>query len=302
LRRASTRRPGRRCGYSIEFPSDDRFLGNTDLVLDWPGGHGNENTAVQEQMAYWLADRMELPYSLRYFIRLSVNGVTDMDRGGVFEAIIQPNRDFVRAWSPDDTDGELYKIDRAFEFSDGGSRIADPMPTLEVFETTGGAKKTARYRWNWLKRSYDSAIDFTNIFELVDAANAPSPEPYTSQTTALIEFEDWMGMFAFEHIINNFDSWGHDIGKNMYVYKPVAGPWQLYAFDLDWLMLVAAQRYSASNGPLFASQDPTVTRMYNHPPFRRAYFRGVQAALGPMAAAVSDPVMDAKYRGFWTKG
>jgi hypothetical protein len=293
---------GRRCGYSIGFPSDDRFLGNTDLVLDWPGGHGNEHTAVQEQMAYWLADQMDLPYSLRHYIRLTVNGVTDMDRGGVFEAIIQPNRDFVRAWSPDDPDGELYKIDRAFEFSDGGGRIADPMPTLEVFETVGGAKKTARYRWNWLKRSYDSAVDFSNLFELVDAVNADSPEPYTSQTTGLVELEDWMGMFAFEHIINNFDSWGHDIGKNMYVYKPANGPWQLYAFDLDWLMLVAANRHSASSGPLFTSQDPTVRRMYQHPPFRRAYFRAVQAALEPMSAEKCDPVMDAKYRWLVDEG
>jgi hypothetical protein len=293
---------GRRCGYSLEMPADDRFLGDADLVLDWPGGHGNENTAVQEQMAYWLADRMDLPYSLRHYIRLSVNGVTDMDRGGVFEAIIQPNRDFVRAWAPDDPDGELYKIDRAFEFSNSGSRTADPMPTLEVFETVGGVKKTARYRWNWLKRSYDSAIDFTNLFELVDAVNAAAPEPYTSWTTGLIEVEDWMGMFAFEHIINNFDSWGHDIGKNMYVYKPATGPWQLYAFDLDWLMLVAAQRYSASSGPLFVSQDPTVRRMYNHPPLRRAYFRAVQAALEPMAAENCDPVMDAKYQWLVDEG
>jgi hypothetical protein len=56
---------GNRCGYSIEIPSDDRFLGSTDLVLDWPGGHGRENTAVQEQMAYWMADRMNLAFSHR---------------------------------------------------------------------------------------------------------------------------------------------------------------------------------------------------------------------------------------------
>ena len=31
---------GNRCGYSMEFPADDLFLGGTDLVLDWPGGHG----------------------------------------------------------------------------------------------------------------------------------------------------------------------------------------------------------------------------------------------------------------------
>jgi hypothetical protein len=29
---------GNRCGYSIILPNDDKFLGDTDLVLDWPGG------------------------------------------------------------------------------------------------------------------------------------------------------------------------------------------------------------------------------------------------------------------------
>ena len=38
-----------RCGYSIDLPKDDEFLGETSLVLDWPGGHGNETTAMQEK-------------------------------------------------------------------------------------------------------------------------------------------------------------------------------------------------------------------------------------------------------------
>src|SRR5206468_6693130 len=69
-----------RCGYSVTFPADDRFLGDADLVLDWPGGHGNENTALQEQMGYWIAERMNLPTCHRYHIRLHVNGVTDDQR------------------------------------------------------------------------------------------------------------------------------------------------------------------------------------------------------------------------------
>ena len=52
-----------------------------------------------------------------------------------------------------------------------------------------------------------------------------SPEPYTSQTEALANMEEMMGMFAMERVINNFDSWGHQIGKNMYAYKPVDGRW-----------------------------------------------------------------------------
>lgn len=297
---------GNRCGYSVAFPSDDAFLGDQNLVLDWPGGHGNERTAMQEQMGYWIADRMNLPYSHRYWIRLHVNGVTDMQRGTVFEAVQQPAGDFLDAWLPKAGEVDFYKIDRAFEFNDGGGLSADPQPRLENYTTVGGARKTEKYRWTFLKRGFDSANDYSNIFSLVDALNAAGPEPYTSHTERLIDLEEWIGVLAFEHIVVNFDAYGHIIGKNMYAAKPENGPWQLYLFDLDWLML-AAVNYSASYGPstapLFNADDPTMVRMYNHPPFRRAYFRAMKKAVdGPLRADICDPVMDAKYSALVANG
>ena len=302
---------GRRCGYTIEIPSDDMFLGDNALVLDWPGGHGNENTAIQEQMAYWIADQIDLAFSHRYFIRLTINGVTDMQRGGVFEAAQQPGSDFLEQWSPGDSDGEFYKIDRAFEFSDGGGLIADPEPQLQVYNTRdlvngGMKKKLEKYRWYWLKRAYDSANDYSNLLVLADVLNSPAPEPYTTQAEALADIEQMMGIFCVEHIINNFDSWGHDIGKNMYMFKPPSGKWQLYMFDLDWLMLVSPSGpggYTALSGPLFSSDDPTVTRMYNHPPFRRAYLRTVENAVNKaFVQAKYEAVMDAKYNSLVANG
>jgi hypothetical protein len=302
---------GNRCGYTVEFPPDDPFLGDTTLVLDWPGGHGNETTGIQEQMAYWIADQINAAFSHRYFIRLTVNGVTDMQRGGVFEAVLQPGADYLEQWSPGDSDGEFFKIDRSFEFSDAGGLIADPQPQLRVYTTPdlvngGTKKKTEKYRWYWSKRSFDSANDCTNLFVLADALNAVSPQPYTSQTEALADVEQWMRIFAVEHIINNFDSWGHTIGKNMYMYFPQEGRAQIYMFDLDWLMLVSPGgpgNYTASTGPLFAADDPTVTRMYNHPPFRRAYFRAVQDAVSnAFVTAKYEAVMDAKYSALVANG
>jgi hypothetical protein len=115
-----------------------------------------------------------------------------------------------------------------------------------------------------------------------------------------------MGILAMEHIIVNFDAYGHEIGKNMYAYKPDDGRWQLYMFDLDWLMLAAPGRiasYAPSTASLFTpTDDPTMTRMYNHPPFRRAYFRTVQRSIAAMDPAVVNPVMDAKYQSLVANG
>jgi hypothetical protein len=289
-----------RCGYSLAVPLDDLFLGEIDHVLDWPGGHGRETTALQEEMGYWIADRLNLPFSHRFIIRLHVNGVTDDARQAVFEAVQQPAKGFVEEWSSQDTDGPFYKVERAFEFSDGGSVIADPEPRLQKFTTTGGLKKRERYRWNWVYRGANRVNDYTNIFSLVDAVNGAAPEPYTSATFGLVDVEEWMRMFAVEHIIVNFDAYGHEIGKNMYAFLPSRGKWQLYMFDLDWLMLAAVgfgSNFGPSTAPLFDADDPTITRMYAFPPFVRAYWRAVQEAVnGPLAAANCNPVMDAKYK------
>jgi len=295
-----------RCGYAITFPADDLFLGEQDLVLDWPGGHGGETTALQEQMGYWIADRLNLPFSHRYTIRLHVNGVTDDARQAVFEAVMQPAAGFEKEWVPNDSNGDFFKVERAFEFNDADGLVADPEPRLQHYTTTGGVKKRERYRWNWLFRATDRRDNYTNIFALVDAVNATAPEPYTTATTGRVDIEEWMGIFATEHIIVNFDAYGHEIGKNMYAFLPDHGKWQLYMFDLDWLMLAAPRynaNYAASSAPLFNADDPTITRMYSHPPFVRAYWRAIQSAVdGPLDPANCNPVIDAKSRSLFANG
>lgn len=292
-----------RCGYSLSFPSDEPFLGDTEEVIDWPGGHGGETTALQEQMCYWIADRLNLPWSHRHTIRLHINGVTDANRQATFEAVVQPTGGFIREWSPNDSDGEFFKIERAFEFNDSDGLVADPEPRLQVYTTTGGAKKREHYRWNFMFRATNRRDDYTHIFALVDAVNATAPEPYTSATLGLVDMEEWMGIFATEHIIENFDAYGHEIGKNMYAYLPPGGKWQLYMFDLDWAMLAApnhSSTYTASAGPLFNTDDPTITRMYGFAPFVRAYWRAVQNTVnGPLNAVNCNPVMEAKSRSLF---
>ena len=299
---------GKACGYAITFPADDPFLGTDELVLDWPGGHGNETTALQEQMGYWIAQRLNLPFNHRYTVRLHVNGTTDDSRHVTWEAVMKPGGDSIDTWTPNDTGGQMFKIERAFEFNDSDGLVADPEPQLVNLTTTGGVKKTARYRWNWLVRSADRVNNFTNIFALVDAMHAPSPQPYGAAVAGLMDIEECMGIFATEHIIVNFDAYGHDIGKNMFAYQPVNGKWQLYMFDLDWLMLASAgnsSKYAPGAATLFNAEDPNIATFYAYPQFARAYWRAIQnavAAGGPLDPAVCNPVMDAKSQSLFANG
>jgi len=47
----------------------------------------------------------------------------------------------VDEWAAGNTGGPFFKIERAYEFSDGGSLVGDPEPRLQNYATVGGAKK-----------------------------------------------------------------------------------------------------------------------------------------------------------------
>jgi hypothetical protein len=155
-----------------------------------------------------------------------------------------------------------------------------------------------------LKRAvHKSANDYDSILRLVDSLNIPDRKAYEQTVTSLADVEQWMHIFAFEHIVNNFDSFGHQIGKNMYAYKPERGKWQMLLWDIDWLMQVSERQHYTAEAPLFQTEDPTVGRMYDDPEFQRAYWHAVADALeGPLAGSALETFIDAKVAGLRRNG
>jgi len=270
-----------------------------DFVIATVGNLDNDTTAQIEQAAFWMLRELGMPSLHRRHILMYVNGVR---RGpAIMEDAQQPSSDIVDEYFPDDSNGHLHKIEDWFEFDNAGSSFANVDATLDNFTSTGGAKKTARYRWNWRPRAVQgSANDFTNLFALVDALHATRPEPYTREVESLVDVDQWMHVLALERFVGNWDSFAYSRGKNMYLYKPERGPWHMLAWDIDF---VAGLQSDGVNTELFNGQDASVNLMRSHPPFRRAYYRAFQDLLdGPTQDSRIGPVLDAKYRALTANG
>jgi regulation of enolase protein 1 (concanavalin A-like superfamily) len=267
---------GTPCGYVVRFPEDDRFLGVTDVNLDWPT---RDSSLQLEQLAYWMMEELELPRNHRRFIRLYVDGTR---RGVLYEDVQQPSSELVAQYFPDDRDGDLFKIEDWFEFDDSGSGFSNRDATLELFQRADGTKNLARYRWNWRKRAVtDSANDYTSLFALSAVASTPASDDFVQGMNALVDIREWLGMIAVEHIVGNWDSFGYRRGKNMYAYKPERGGWALLPWDIDFVL------GASSDGPytpLTSTIDPATSRMFFfEPDFRRAYYRVLEeATVGPL--------------------
>jgi hypothetical protein len=282
---------GTLCGYNMIFPKDDKLLGMTDFVLDWPV---RDNTNQREQLMFWFLEQYGLPNTYRRYVHLFVNGVR---RGTIYDDVQQPNRDMVEEFFSYDSEGTLWKTDCWSEFDDAGNRLGCTLNTLENFLTTGGVKKTARYRWNWRPRAVrGSAHDFREIFDLVDALNTPGAA-YQSAVENLVDVEHWMRTFAMNDLASYWDGFGNPNAKNTYLYKPLTDTWKLLCWDFDVGLGVFNDPPDA---PLFPNNvDPTMQRMYAHPAFVRAYWRALEEALnGFFQAQFIDPILDAKYAAF----
>ena len=279
---------GALCGYVLHLPEDDQVLGANDFVLDWPI---RDPSLQLEQVAFWMAEQMDVPYLRRRNINLYVNG---SKRGRLYEDIQQPSRDVAEQFYPESSGGDLYKIEDWFEFSAGATRISNVDANLLNYVDAEGQKFVPRYRYNWRKRAVEgSTHDYSSLFELVDAMNLPRSDAYTDAVDSLVDVEGWMGVFAVEHIVGNWDSYGYRRGKNMYAYKPEDGKWALHIWDMDFAL------GASTDGPrtsMFSTIEPVIQQMYFHPPFARIYYQAMQKAVdGPLQASKSTPVLQANF-------
>ncbi len=290
---------GNICDYEVNLPKDDTLLGAEDFVLATIGNLNNDPTYQAEQTAFWLGRKLGAPYLHRRYIRVFFNG---QQRGNMYEDSQQPSGEVVTQFFPDDDQGSFHKIEDWFEFNDSGDGFFGNVDaTLQDFTTAGGAKKTARYRWNWRPRAVrESANDFTNLFTLVDAMNAPQPEPYRARVSDLVDVDRFMRVLATERIVGNWDSYGYSRGKNMYAYKPENSGWVLLPWDIDFVLNMGGNSPTDS---LFGSNEPILDRFRAFPEFQRAYWRAMEDAVnGPLVAATLAAHLDAQYNGLAANG
>jgi hypothetical protein len=308
------------CGYTLVFPDDDQFLGATEAVLDWPT---RDRTGQHEQMCYWMANEVGLPFNYRRFVHLKVNGIGESQRPSqlgdpplIYEDVQTPGSDYLHQWYPDKSNGDLFKVQvwrRDYKFPARPSPNGEPYhASLERKVNLAGQHHTARYRWTWRKRTVNgSANDYSSFFGLVDAANIADPTNFVETLGALADVEQWMRIFAFERCVGNFDSYGNRSGHNMYLFKPEDGRWDLHTFDTDLVLGSTSEGTSDNLFGIYSPPgvtgvgvpEPVVTRMRNTPAFQRAYWRGFKEFVtGPMLSANYLPFANAQHAALLADG
>lgn len=301
---------GNLCHYKWQFNDDDQLFGATSFnKIHQPGnGAGDDGSLQREQIANSFLRALGVPWLNRKFMAVYVNGNR---RGTLMEDAQTPDADVVKEHFPNDKDGWLYKMQPWFEFGPEPSGNYIPFNNngwcdLNSYTTTGGAKKTARYRYNYLiRRTPVSANDYTNVFSLIDAANSAGSPYYVANMENMADMENWMRVFAANHAAGNWDSFGAQNSQNLYGYIGTLGTkYTLLMFDFN----ISIGNANFSWGPgqnllTYNTGDQGMANIYNNPTFLRMYWRALgELVNGPLNVANSGPLMEAKYNAMTANG
>jgi hypothetical protein len=305
--------------FVINLPLDDKYLGENNFnKVHAPGNGGfGDPSLMREQIAYYLTRKLGMPYLHRRFVAMYVNGTRKGGADRLQEDTQRPGGELINEFFPDETEGRLFKIQPWFEFDDvtvtgGGSAAFDnEMWCTMTRNLSTNAHKIARYRQNWLTRSADkTALDYTNVIALTEAASLPTSHPaYWQNLGGLIDVDHWARIFAIEHAVGNWDSFGGVNAQNMYGYKPTQGKWKLMIWDYNIVLNNPNTGDTQSNPPggnLFdvqSGQDPNMAAMEATPLFRRAWWRAYKEIVsGPMRPDVYYPAIDGRYNAMLASG
>ena len=260
---------GTLCGYNLALPADDRVLAEDHFSLDFPV---RDSTNQREQLMFWMAEQLRLPNLHRRYVHVFINGTR---RGSIYDDVQQPDQTLIDEFFPNDSGGHLYKTNNWNEGADNANSTSAGVSNILQHYNTAGQHKLARYRWNWRPRAASSANEFGDIFTLIDVANATVN--YQAGVESVVDTENWMRTFAFHDLCSYWDSFGNPNTKNTYLYKPLAGRWTQFTWDMDVGLGVFND---PTNTDLFpATVDPKIDALQAFAPFRRIYWRTMHQAL-----------------------
>ena len=282
--------------FSINVPNSDRYLGKGGVLFKAPGQDGTDPTFQIDKMGYWMTEQMGFEAAQLRNVRLYVDGYCGNyvnGTNGVMYDLVEPAGGLTGNWFPNDNDPQVYK--------EYGIDAGDP---FGLYKDAYGNYKQSRYRWSLRKEQSNLPNDDdSSLYELAAAFNTTNDALYTQRVQALVDIHAWLGYFAINGALNNWDTYGFVNAHNMYLYTPSGGKAQMFVFDTDWC-------FSGTPGnnpfPSDTTDFPIACRMSlatSQPGFRREYWNLLKQMVdGPMQAANCNPVMDAWYAVFNANG
>jgi len=286
--------------YKIDFPRDQPLNGIwNEINLDW---HADDTKQKDRTVHHLLRELGGVPTSYHKYAHVRFNGYF----AALAEDVQKVDGDYLQFYWPDDAAGTLFEVDDYFEFTDwmGHSHVDAHLRWDGPDVGWEEAVEKERFRCNWEIRTNEKEDDYSDFLKFVYFMDPRKTADSSFESGALyaMDVEEWLKVLCVRFLVDDWDTYGYNRGKNAYIYKPYhrgdetpqdsprSGRWVLIPWDSDLT-------FANSGAPIVSDQFPDIKRMIQIPRFQRWYFSYYQKLIdGPFSRPQIDPVLDRTYQ------
>jgi len=245
--------------YRVDFPSTHLFQGveRLNLVSDH---------ISREALTFDLFRRAGMVASDAEFVDLHINA----DPGTLYLSVEQVDQAFLSAHFSGDDVGNLYRAKDGGDLSYRGPNPDD-------------------YRPYYLKKSNESADDYSDVIALTDALDNSPEESFKVAAETVADMDQWLRWFALNALVFNQEGalfMGQ--GDDYFLYhRPQDDRFVLLPWDHD-------STFYYAQGDIWAPNLRIIKRILRHPPFTRLYYQNiVELMADEFSVATMHPLIDA---------
>ncbi len=199
---------------SQEFRSQGKFSFDDD-----PDKWSRHHNRFVRYLLYLLGH----PSSQNEFVRIVINGQSEMVR----EDVEPVDADFLERNFKDGNQGELYRIDDQWWFSDAWRQAHRDAEWRYLDSDNAGL-----YRNAWMKRSREEDDDYSKLIDFFEIVT--SGRYSTGEIQKWLDADQIMKMTAVMGYVGDWDTFTQRRGKNAYFYRrPTDGRFQFLQWDSD---------------------------------------------------------------------
>ena len=229
----------------FKYPEDNLFRGKSKLLYrNYDVGYWSHDRIVR----YWLY-LLGNPTCENEFIQVKVNS----GNSSVREEVEVVGNDMLNRAYEDGSQGELYKIDDEWWFTDDWNR-----QNRNADWSYKGTDNSGRYHSEWMKRTRENEDDYSALISFFKKVHMG---PYTqAEIERLVDPAACMKAIAVAGYIHAWDFISQDRGKNCYFYRrPTDGRFMF----LPWDMKRSFDNAGASFYNSFPGLRPWIDKPYN---------------------------------------
>jgi len=257
-----------RVSFRVAFPADNKLYGAHKSVAIDRSGAGNETSQKEILIKHAITHAGDIPGSEDDLCRV----IAPLSKHTGPAILVKERYDniYLDNQYDDGAEGRMFKYELIYyplTTTGGVQGLKYPEPDNYAGVGVGslGANKEL-YRWHWLAENNEDADDYDGIMALLAAMGRTADAQYFTDTTALMDVDQWLRAWAIQVLFGIGDSYGGGSGQHNAIFyqRPLDGRWLLFPHDMDFTFSNGATSSITPNGDL--------VKLLGNSAHKRAYY------------------------------